>query len=116
MDPSVDPQDLPAKIVAFIIALSILGGLAHYTDRVRRGKLRAHWSLELLGDTLYSMASGFTLWYLAIGAGSSEYLAAGSAIVGGHLGARFMFMAQEALVERTLRSLKSNNDKPTEDE
>jgi len=106
MPPSIGPQDLPPKVIAFVIGLSMLGGMAHYMDRLRRGQLKAHWSIELAGDILYSLATGFTVWYFASASGTSEYISAGMAIVGGHLGARFMFMVQEALVEKAMRSIR----------
>jgi len=105
------PHDLPAKIVAFITGLSLLGGLSHFFDRATKGKLNAHWIIELAADILYSLSAGFTVWYAAEGANLCPYTAAALAIVGGHLGAKLMVVAQSAIIRRTtiLLTGTSNN-------
>jgi uncharacterized membrane protein len=92
----------------------MLGGLAHFLDRVRKGELRAHWGLELACDSLYSLAAGLLVWYIAIATIGCQFMSAALAIVGGHLGARFIFMVQRVVVDRILDKLAADDtDKPS---
>lgn len=111
MDPSLGPQDVPLKVVALIVGLSVLGGLTNFFSRLKNGTLRANWLIELLGDVLYSLSAGFCTWYLAISAGACEFCAASFAIIAGHLGARLMFALQSAMTDRVLSWLESRSDK-----
>jgi uncharacterized membrane protein len=113
-DPSLGPDEVPLRVLLMVIALAMLGGLAHFLDRVRKGELRAHWGLELACDSLYSLAAGLLVWYIAVASIGCQFTAAALAIVGGHLGARFMFMVQRVVVDRILDKLAADDtDKPS---
>jgi hypothetical protein len=113
-DPSLGPDEVPLKVILLIMGLAMLGGLAHFLDRVRKGDLRAHWGLELACDSLYSLAAGLLVWYIAIAADACQFTAAAMAIIGGHLGARFMFMVQRVVVDKLLDKLAADDtDKPS---
>jgi len=116
-DPNLGPDEVPLKVILLVAGLAMLGGLAHFLDRIRKGDLRAHWALELACDTLYSLAAGLLVWYITIATVGCQFTAAAAAIVGGHLGARFMFMVQRVLVDRILDRLAADNgNKPNGDQ
>lgn len=95
-----DPHDLPAKVLGLVVGLSLIGGLAAYLERLRRHAFDDHWLLELATDVLYSVAAGFSAWYLVIGLIQQPYIAAAVAIAAGHLGARWMTLLQRAITRR----------------
>jgi hypothetical protein len=101
--------------MASVAALSALGGMAHFLDRLRSNELKAHWGIELSCDILYSLATGFLFWYAVIAMGACGELAAAAAIIGGHLGAKFLFMLQDILTTRIVAMLLARivpNDDP----
>jgi hypothetical protein len=113
MPPPIEPQELPLRTILLIIGLSMLGGLASFFERVRRQDLHAHWLLELVADILYSLAAGFSAWYLAIALGGCPYTAAAAAILAGHLGARWLILLQRALLRRFGLGPNGNGNKPS---
>ena len=105
MDPSFQSPVVPWHVIASVAALSMLGGLAHFLDRLRSNDLKANWIVELACDVLYSLATGFLFWYAVIAAGACGELAAAAAIIGGHLGAKFLFMVQDVLTNKVISLL-----------
>lgn len=94
MDLSTPPHELPTRLLAFILTLSMLGGLANYITRLRTGPLRTHWLLELVADLVYSLSAGLVVWYVATASQMCDYYAAALAIVAGHLGAKLFVQVQ----------------------
>jgi hypothetical protein len=90
----------PLRIISFVLGLTVISGVAAFVSRMRRQDMRIHWALELFGDVIYSVAAGFSAWYVTIGLIHEPWIAAAAAVVGGHMGARWMFLLQNYAVRR----------------
>jgi hypothetical protein len=118
MDPSLPPDQLPPRIVAFIAGLSLLGGLSHFLGQLRAGRHRSHWAIELAADLAYALAAGFLVWYAATAHQVNPYLTAALSITAGHLGAKLIYVIQTGILERAEQALATatRNDKAKEND
>jgi hypothetical protein len=116
MDPSIPPDQLPPRLVAFITGLSLLGGLSHFLGQLRAGRHRSHWAIELAADLSYALAAGFLVWYAATAHQVNPYLIAALSITAGHLGAKLIWIIQALLLERFESGIRRPEQRQTEQE
>lgn len=107
-----DPQNMPFREVAWVMGLALLGGLASFANRVRNGTLEHSWFTEIIADSLYSLAAGFSIYFLSASWGLSAYDAAAMAILAGHFATRWLQLTQRALIKRIMGIIPL----PTEEE
>lgn len=108
-----NPENMPFREVAWVMGLALLGGLASFANRVRNNTLEHHWFTEVIADSLYSLAAGFSVYFLSASWGLSAYDAAAMSILAGHFATRWLQLTQRALIKRItgLLPLPSNNEK-----
>lgn len=86
--PVKDPLAYPLKQYLFILALSLLGGLAGWYNKVRKGQLAATNLMALIGELCTSALSGLLAFYLCEYMNLAPVLTAAAVGVAGHMGTR----------------------------
>ncbi len=96
----------PALLVTYtwVIALAMMGGMANFIRKVKRGEARPFNLVELVGELVISASAGIITYFLCQWAGVNEWLTAALVGISGHAGSRFFFMGERAL-ERWLDRL-----------
>lgn len=119
-----DPLEYPLKQYAFILALSLLGGLVGWYSKVRRGHLHVANLMALVGELATSALAGLLVFYLCEYLNVAPVLTAAVVGMAGHTGAKVLSWAEEALKARadrlaglamppvTTRSAESDEAKP----
>ncbi len=88
---------------AWVFAISLLGGLVSFIQKVKAGQARAFNFMELLGELATSAFAGVLTFWLCKAGGLSELMTAAFVGICGHMGSRMIFKL-EKLVERWVDS------------
>lgn len=100
----VAPKDLGVTsfsllTYAWVFAISILGGLVSFWQKVKAGTARRFNFAELLGEIATSAFAGVLTFWLCKAAGIGELVTAAFVGICGHMGSRVVFKAEQ-IVER----------------
>jgi len=88
---SKDPFGYPVITYAWVLALSILGGVVNFSRKVSEGTARAFNVTELLGEVVTSGFAGLLTFWLCEAGGVSPLLSAVLIGISGHMGSRAIF-------------------------
>lgn len=81
----------------WMIGISLLGGIASFYQKVKRGQARWFNLGELFGELLTSALAGLLTFWLCKDAKVSEYTTAALVGIGGHMGSRALFLLERLL-------------------
>jgi hypothetical protein len=90
--PDKDPLDYTVLTYAWVIFLSMFGGVANFIVKMKEGKVRAFNITELIGDLFISAFAGIITFYLCQAAGFGNTLTAALVGISGHMGGRAIHM------------------------
>lgn len=94
------PFDLALlRTYGWVVGVSLLGGVATFYQKVKRGQARWLNIGELIGELVTSSLAGLLTFWLCKSAGLNEWLTAAFVGIGGHMGSRTLFL-MERLLER----------------
>jgi hypothetical protein len=87
-------QALPTAIM---FAIAMLGGVISFYRKWKEGNVRAFNFTELLGELFVSGVCGVLSYWMFKGIGVNEWLTAAGVGIVGHMGSRFLFLAEKTM-------------------
>lgn len=99
----------------WIIGISILGGVASFYQKVKKGQARWINLGELFGELATSALAGVLTYWVCRYAGLSEWLTAAFIGIGGHMGSRALFLL-EKMLERWFERVSGQASAPSQHE
>lgn len=96
--PDRGPFD-PALLATYlwVVGISVLGGVASFYVKVKRGQARAFNLAELVGEIVTSAVAGLITFWLCTSASLSPWLTAAFVGIAGHMGSRALFLLEKVL-------------------
>lgn len=85
---------------AWVVGLSVWGGVAGFVSKVRRGKTRAFNVTEFIGEIVVSGLVGVCTFFLCEWAGLSQLFTAAAVGVTGHMGSRGIMLLERVITNR----------------
>ena len=98
------PLDYQLLVYAWVLLLSMWGGVANYIFKLRQSVLCCFSFAELLGDLVISGLTGLLTFYLCELAELPLLLTAALVGISGHMGSRGIFL-MERLMDRRLKNM-----------
>lgn len=87
----------PTVFMAFV---AMLGGYVNFRQKMRAGKTRGWNFTELIGEMVVSAFVGVLTFWVCRGFEVNEWLTAAAVAITGHLGARAIFMVEQAVEKK----------------
>lgn len=109
--PEKDPSTYGLLTYAWVVALSMWGGLASFFRKLREGKVRPFNISELVGELVVSGLAGIITFFLCEWSNTSQLLSAALVGISGHMGSRAMF-AMEGIFAKKFEVQVPPQDKP----
>ena len=98
-----DPTTYSMLTYAWVLLLSIWGGVVSFIRRVKEGTAQPHNLMELWGGIVTSAFAGIVTFYLCEFAGISGVLAAVMVAIAGHMGTRAIYQIERIVQKRVGR-------------
>lgn len=95
-----DPTAYSLRTYAFMLGVSVLGGLVSFYAKVRRGEASALSVMHLIGEICTSAFAGLLTFWLCEWANLPQILTAPLVGIAGHLGAKAIVMLEDAAKKR----------------
>jgi cytochrome bd-type quinol oxidase subunit 2 len=80
--------------------VAMLGGYVNFRQKMKAGKVRGWNFAELIGEMVVSAFVGILTFWVCRGFEVNEYLTAAAVAITGHLGARAIFMVEQAVEKK----------------
>lgn len=80
----------------WMAAIAAAGGYVNFRQKMRAGNARAWNFTEFIGEMVVSAFVGVLTFWLCNGFGVNQWLTAAGVAIAGHMGARFIFLAEKA--------------------
>ena len=93
--PEKDPTNWTAATWMLALCMAFGGGFINWYSKVRSGHTRVFNVAELIGEMIISGVVGLGSYMAGDGLGLSPSLCAVAAGIGGHMGTRLVFLAEE---------------------
>jgi len=97
--PDKNPESFQLITYAWVIGLSILGGIVSFFQKVKKGQTRIFNIVEFIGEVVTSAFVGIVTFYLCQASHMDELTTAGIVAISGHMGSRALFLL-ERYIER----------------
>jgi len=98
--PQNDPSNYSLLTYAWVLILSVWGGITHYIKKVKSGALQRFSISELVGDIFISGFIGVMTFYLCEYAHFDKMLTAFLVGISSHMGTRGLMMLEEVAAKR----------------
>ena len=98
--PEKDPTNWSAATWALALGMAFAGGFVSWYAKVRAGHTRSVNVVELLGEMVVSGVVGLGSYMAGDGLGLPPSFCAVAAGVGGHMGTRLLFLAEQWAIKR----------------
>lgn len=95
--PEKDPSNYELITYAWVLGISMLGGIVSFLRKMRSGAARAFNIVEFIGEIVTSAFVGILTFYFCESAGISPVLTAAFVGISGHMGSRAIFMFEKKL-------------------
>ena len=95
-----DPSSFAWITYAWVIVLSVIGGVVNFMRKLTRGISRPFNIVELIGELVTSGFAGVLTFWLCVWSGVSPLLTGVIVGVAGHMGSRLIFILEEKLEQR----------------
>lgn len=99
-----DPSSIAPATYAWVLVLSLWGGIAHHLRRQKAGLATRNFWLELLCDLTYSSFCGLLTFFLCEASQIAPMQTAAMVGVAGHMGSRLIHAAEILIVRRLSRA------------
>ncbi len=99
-----DPLDYSLKTYGLILAVALLGGIAGWYGKVRRGELPGWSMFHLMGELTTSALAGLLCFWVCEWANFAPLLTAVCTGVAGHMGTRAITILEETLAKRAKKA------------
>lgn len=109
-----NPLSIPLREYGFLLGIALLGGLASWFGKVRRGELVIWNVTALIGELCISAFAGLMAFYGCEYFGFSPWLTAAIVGMSGHAGARAIAWAESAGQRIAERKLGIGTEPPKE--
>lgn len=107
MLPDKSPESFGWITYAWVVGLSVLGGIAAFVTKIKTGQTRAFNFTELVGEMTTSAFAGVMTFYLCTWSNFSSLLTAAIVGISGHMGSRAIFLI-EKFIESKIPEVKSD--------
>ena len=101
--------DYPTLTILWVSALSFIGGIANYANKVNQGLIKRFSIVELIGELFISGFAGFITFLLCDSAGFDSRLTAAMVGVSGHMGSRAIFLLERVVNNKFKHLQKISN-------
>jgi len=98
-----DPLGYSVVTYAWVLLLSVWGGVVNFIQRLKRGEAKAHNIVELIGEVVISAFVGIVTFYLCELSAFPQILTAALVAVSGHMGTRSLFFF-EGVLEKIIKN------------
>lgn len=98
--PEKDPSTYSWITYCWVAGISMLGGFASFSRKVKEGKARAFNIIELIGELVTSAFTGLVTFFLCQAAGLGELWTIAFVGISGHMGTRAIFLMEKAFEKR----------------
>lgn len=92
--PQHDPASYSLLTYAWVVGLSVWGGVANFCHKLRQGHSRPFNLAELFGELVISGFAGVIAFYLCEAAHIRPIMSAAAVGISGHMGSRAIFMIE----------------------
>jgi hypothetical protein len=92
-----DPSNIPSITYAWVIMLSLLGGIASFMQKLKEGHTRVFNVIELIGECCVSALVGIITFFLCESADISRMKSAALVAISGHMGSKAMKLLEGVL-------------------
>lgn len=93
--PEKDPTHYALLTYAWVLALSLLGGVVNFARKVREGTSRRYNFSEFIGELVTSAFAGLITFWLCEWAAVHPLLTAALVGISGHMGSRAIFKLEQ---------------------
>jgi len=100
VEPPTDPAAIPPITYAWVVGLSIWGGIANFCHKMKTGHARPFNIAELIGELLISGFAGVLTFYICKATGIEGVTAAVFVGISGHMGSRAIFAFERWAMKR----------------
>lgn len=100
--PEKDPNSYQLATYLWVFALSMLGGVASFFAKVKKGFTRWFNITELIGELVTSAFAGIVTFYLCEYANFHSLLTASLVGISGHMGSRAIFVMEKFFEKRIM--------------
>lgn len=101
-----DPSNIPLLTYAWVLMLSLLGGIASFMQKLKAGHTRVFNVVEFIGECFVSALVGMITFFLCESAEISHMKSAALVAISGHMGSKAM-----KLLEGFLSKNLTSNDR-----
>lgn len=98
--PYKDPTNYSWLTYGWVLAVSAFGGLASYIRKVRAGQTERFSILEVIGEMVISVFTGFVTFWLCEAAGIGQPLTIAFVAISGHMGSRAIVLFEDMFKRR----------------
>jgi hypothetical protein len=98
----------------WMLAISLLGGVASFARKVKAGVARWLNISEFIGELLISAFSGLLTYWICRRGNLDQYLTAAAVGMSGHMGARALLLIEQLAVRRVEKISGTTIDHPKE--
>ena len=98
-----DPSNIPLITYAWVLMLSLLGGIASFMQKLKAGHTRVFNVVEFVGECFISALVGIVTFFLCESADVSRVKAAALVAISGHMGSKAMKLL-EGFLSKNLTS------------
>lgn len=89
-----DPATIPLLTYAWVIGISVMGGVVNFMRKLQTGHARVFNLLEFVGEIVTAGFTGIITFYLFTSSGIDPLTTAAAVGVSGHMGSRALFLIE----------------------
>jgi hypothetical protein len=95
-----DPSNIPLITYAWVIGLSIMGGVVNFIRKLQTGHARVFNLLEFIGEIVTAGFTGVITFYLFTNANVDPLMTAAAVGISGHMGSRALMLFESWLTRQ----------------
>lgn len=99
-----DPLSIPLKTYVFMLGIALLGGIASWYAKVRKGEIPGYSAFHLIGELATSALAGLMCFWICEWMGLSQLITAPLTGLAGHMGAKAITMFEQWAAERAKKA------------
>lgn len=93
--PEKDPNNYTWITYAWVVGLSVLGGIASFWRKMREGVVRRFNITELIGEIFIAMFTGVVTFYLCESSGITQPMTSALVALSAHMGSRALYFLEK---------------------
>jgi hypothetical protein len=93
--PEKDPNNYTWITYAWVVGLSVLGGIASFWRKMREGVVRRFNITELIGEIFIAMFTGIVTFYMCESSGITQPMTSALVALSAHMGSRALYFLEK---------------------